>query len=110
MLPPTSQIGTVAPELRQQIIRSSPVYGHYEQLIDRESAYEKLVRRTAKADPALPGMHQTGTAAKAPKAGKPAPSAFDQVLKVANSRIGRQVERELVRGLMGSLLGTSRRK
>jgi len=110
MLPPTSQIGPVAPVVRQQIIQSSPIYGHYEQVIDRESAYEKLQGRTAKPGPAAPGMQQMGTAPVTPKAGKPAPTAFDQVLKVANSPIGRQVERALVRGLMGSLLGTSSRR
>ena len=36
---------------------------------------------------------------------KPQPTTLDQVLKVANSSAGRQIERELVRGLMGSLLG-----
>jgi hypothetical protein len=111
MLPPTSQIGPVTPDVRQQVIKSSPVYGKYEQAIDRESAYEKLQGRATNPGPAAGNVQPSSqsTAAAGRKATKPEPSAFDQVLKVANSTAGRQIERELVRGLMGSLLGTSRR-
>lgn len=104
MLPPTSQIGPVNPEIRQQLIKSSPIYGRYENTIDRESAYEKLQKRTVNAV----GMTQsqgTPQVKTSGKRGKPEPTAFDQVLKVANSAAGRQIQRELVRGLMGSLLG-----
>ena len=109
MLPPTAQIGPVSPALRQQIIHSSPVYGHYEQAIDRESAFEKLQGRTARQGLASsPGMQPVGSAVSTTKTGKPAPTVFTQVLKAANSPIARQVERQLVRGLMGSLLGSKR--
>jgi len=109
MLPPTSQIGPVSPEQRQQIIHSSPVFGHYEQVIDRESAFEKLQARAANPNQAGVGKQQMGGAPTTPKDAKPAPTVFNQVLKAANSPVARQVERELVRGLMGSLLGTSSR-
>jgi uncharacterized protein len=104
MLPPTSQIGPVLPDIRQQLIKSSPIYGRYEKVIDRESAYEKLQGRTVNAGVATqnqgaPQLKTTG------KPTKPQPTALDQVLKVANSTAGRQIERQLVRGLMGSLLG-----
>jgi uncharacterized protein len=106
MLPPTSQIGPVSPEIRQQIIKGSPMFGRYEQTIDRESAYEKLQGRTVKPQP-------IGTVAPAPatprKSAKPEPTALDQVVKAVNSPVGRQIQRELVRGIMGSLLGTRRR-
>lgn len=107
MLPPTSQIGAITPDLRQQIIKSSAVFGRYENMVDRESAYEKLQGRTANAGQAPAGLPQA--AAGKPKGSKPEPTVFDQVLKAANSPIGRQIGRELARGLMGSLLGTSRR-
>ena len=109
MLPPTSQIGPVSPEIRQQVIKSSPVFGRYEKMIDRESAYEKLQARTVKAGTVAGSATQIGEASQAKTPGnrsKPQPTALDQVLKVANSSAGRQIERELVRGLMGSLLGT----
>src|SRR5271165_213019 len=43
--PPRSQIGPITPEQRQQIIRDSVVAGVYENMVDRESAYERLKRR-----------------------------------------------------------------
>jgi hypothetical protein len=109
MLPPTSQIGAITPDLRQQIIKGSGVFGRYETMIDRESAYEKLQGRNMAVGQAQGGMAQTGTAGSGKrKAGKPEPTVFDQVLKAANSPIGRQIGRELARGIMGSLLGTRR--
>ncbi|MFN3397066.1 MAG: helicase HerA-like domain-containing protein, partial [Sulfurimicrobium sp.] len=45
--PPRSQIGLIAPQQRQAIIQQSVLYGHYEQGVDRESAYEKLKERAA---------------------------------------------------------------
>jgi DNA helicase HerA-like ATPase len=116
MLPPTSQIGPVAPEIRQQIIKSSPVYGHYEQLVDRESAYEKLQGRTTTAPGAAKGSQnqlQGAPLAKPSgnrKSSTPEPTVLNQALKVVNSPVGRQIERALVRGLMGSLLGTSSKR
>jgi DNA helicase HerA-like ATPase len=115
MLPPTSQVGPVDPALRQQIIHSSPVYGRYETPIDRESAYEKLTGRVAGQAPATGGVPQPGSFSAAKpagvaKAGKPAPTAMDEVLKVANSPVARSIEKQLVRGLLGSLLGTSSRR
>ena len=104
MLPPRSQIGPIPPELRQEIVRSSTLAGHYENVLDRESAYEKLQARTGTAalagaaDPAARGRRS-----------KPEPTAFDNVLKAANSPLGRQIGREVARGIMGALLGTRRR-
>src|SRR6476646_3161372 len=46
ILPPASRIGPITDEERAAIIKSSLVYGHYEQTVDRESAYEKLKGRT----------------------------------------------------------------
>jgi DNA helicase HerA-like ATPase len=43
--PPRSQIGPITPEQRQALIEGSVVAGVYEKLVDRESAYEKLVKR-----------------------------------------------------------------
>jgi hypothetical protein len=105
MLPPTSQIGPIPAELRQQIMKSSPVAGRYDTMVDRESAYEKLQARTVAATPA---QAPTPGAARPRKNAKPEPTGFDQVLKAANSPLGRQIGRELARGLMGALLGTKR--
>lgn len=40
--PPESQIGPIIAAQREQIIKESPLYGHYEKIVERESAFEKL--------------------------------------------------------------------
>ena len=46
--PPWSQIGPIDPGQRQEIIRQSLLYGQYEKIVDRESAFELLQRRVEK--------------------------------------------------------------
>ncbi|MDD6041125.1 MAG: DUF853 family protein [Clostridia bacterium] len=53
ILPPQSYIGTISAELRKTFIETSPFCGVYEQMIDRESAYEYLVGRMSKAAQAV---------------------------------------------------------
>jgi DNA helicase HerA-like ATPase len=49
VLPPHGQIGPIKPEQRRGLIASSLVYGVYEKLEDRESAYEILKGKAAAA-------------------------------------------------------------
>jgi hypothetical protein len=44
--PPEGRIGPVSPEERRGLIEYSPVYGKYEETVDRESAHEMLTKRT----------------------------------------------------------------
>ena len=126
VLPPHSQIGPITPELRKQLIASSLVAGTYEQAIDRESAYERLKGRAgtaAAAPPAQPadaaqpqaskgwfeGLASTvGTIATAGtgRTGR-GDSLVEAMAKSASRTIGTSVGRELVRGVLGSLLGGS---
>ncbi len=45
ILPPEGQIGPLTTAEREEVIKSSLIYGVYEKLIDRESAYEVLSRK-----------------------------------------------------------------
>lgn len=47
--PPRSRMGPITAEERKTVMSRSPVQGRYENLIDRESAYEKLTVRAEKA-------------------------------------------------------------
>ena len=49
VVPPGSQIGPITPAQRQALISQSLVAGVYEQVVDRESAHEKLKGRAAGA-------------------------------------------------------------
>lgn len=48
VLPPEGQAGAITPDDRQQIMRTSMVYGKYDKQVDRESAYEILTERLTK--------------------------------------------------------------
>src|SRR5436853_4867930 len=54
VLPPASRIGPISADERRAVMAASPVKGVYEQVVDRESAYEKLKQRT-EAAPTAPG-------------------------------------------------------
>jgi uncharacterized protein len=47
--PPSSQLGPIDPDLRAQLMASSAMAAKYGQSIDRDSAYERLQTRAAKA-------------------------------------------------------------
>ena len=62
VLPPASRLGAITPEERNVCIEASPIKGHYEELVDRESAYELLVgRRQAAAPAGVPSPSGTGS-------------------------------------------------
>jgi DNA helicase HerA-like ATPase len=65
IVPPGSQLGPLTDAERKAFIESSTIFGHYEKLVDRESAYEKLKGRTA--------QKQVDSPASAPAPG-PAPA------------------------------------
>ena len=62
VLPPGSQIGPIPPEQRRALIENSLVAGVYEQVVDRESAFEKLAGRAGSAAPRGSGARETGPA------------------------------------------------
>jgi DNA helicase HerA-like ATPase len=47
VMPPGSQIGPITPEQRKAVIETSTVFGVYEKMVDRESAYEILKGKAA---------------------------------------------------------------
>ncbi|MBO0764341.1 MAG: DUF853 family protein [Hyphomicrobiaceae bacterium] len=47
--PPSARIGPISPDERKAKIEASPLYGKYEEAMDRESAYELLQKRTSEA-------------------------------------------------------------
>jgi DNA double-strand break repair helicase HerA and related ATPase len=45
--PPSARLGPVTPAERKATIEASPIYGKYEETVDRDSAYEMLGKRTS---------------------------------------------------------------
>ena len=123
VVPPHGHIGAIAPEQRQQVMAASLVAGHYEQLLDRESAEEVLLARAQAATAAADKAATAAAAAKeAEAAQKPAsrpesapapkkPSGGYQRQGMAEAlgksvirAAGSQAGRSLMRGILGSLM------
>jgi DNA helicase HerA-like ATPase len=121
VLLPGSQLGPITPEQRQELLANSLVAGVYEQTLDRESAYERLkgvgpAKENAGQSPAQPsvtdqvlsGLGQALFGSTGPRGGQH--QGLAQVMvKSAVRNIGSAVGREIVRGVMGSILGGRRR-
>jgi DNA helicase HerA-like ATPase len=100
--PPESQIGPVTPQQRDEIIRRSPFSGGYEQEVDRESAYEFLKKKT---DNQADEQQKEKSNSKASNRQSVGETLLKSMARAAGSTVGRQ----LIRGIMGSLLGGSRK-
>ena len=65
---PQSQLAPLSDGQRQRVIKQSTLYGHYEKIVDRESAYEMLKGRAPRVDGApLPNNVGTGWQSEAGK-------------------------------------------
>jgi hypothetical protein len=124
ILPPMSRIGPISSEERQQIIRQSLVYGHYERTIDRDSAYEMLKARADKAAQQqeqeqafrqqtfeIPVPRPQTSYPQAPRrpVGRPRDTLLEAMAKSAARSVGSQFGRQILRGVLGSILGGARR-
>lgn len=109
--PPESQLGPITDEQRQEMIDRSPYQGRYEETIDRESAYEMLKQKKALASKEDLQEIEARVAKKSESAaskGRGRQTATEALLKSAARSIGTQVGRQIVRGVLGSLLGGRR--
>ena len=120
VLPPGSQIGPITPPQRQTLLQKSLVAGVYEAVQDRESAYEVLKANiTAHAQQGTPSSTESGGMMGAvtdllfgktgPRGGQ-RDGIAQMVIKSAVRTAGSAIGREVVRGVLGSLLGGSKRK
>lgn len=128
VIAPSSRLGPMSDDERNAAIRGSLLYGHYEKLLDRESAYEMLraqaAAATAETPPArgqasapaagaeggmLGGMGDILFGSTGPRGGK-RDGLMEIAAKTVVRTIGSSVGRQIVRGLLGSLLGGSSRR
>ncbi|GIX27770.1 helicase HerA-like domain-containing protein [Pelomicrobium sp. G1] len=118
IVPPASHIGPIAPEVRERLIRASPLYGRYEKTVDRESAFEVLKARAGQAtagagEPSQPEEQGSlgGLLDKAFGGGAGRrQSALEAMVKSAARTVGAELGRQLLRGVLGGLLGGTRRR
>ncbi len=117
VLAPGSRIGPLTADERVAAIKNSTIYGHYEKAVDRESAYEKLKEKAAAAEaaPAAPAVEKDsgggifgGLGSIFGGDGK-RQGVGEAMVKSAVRAIGSKVGQEIVRGVLGSILGGRRR-
>jgi DNA helicase HerA-like ATPase len=125
--PPRSKIGPITPEERQQIIKNSLVFGTYEAVVDRESAFEKLKGAHSQSatgtPPPIGGGEEKqggflssllggfgGGGSPIRGRGRQPDSLAEMMAKSAVRTIGSSVGREIVRGVLGSIFGGRRRR
>jgi len=113
--PPSSRIGAVTVDERRTIVNSSPLFGKYEDLIDRESAYEQLKARSARMSQGPAPDSDSRTQSQAPSeqgwglpdiltgTGKK-DSVLEAMAKSAARSVGSSIGRQIVRGILGSIL------
>jgi DNA helicase HerA-like ATPase len=97
--PPRSQLAPLTSAERNAVIAGSPLAGHYERSLDRDSAYERLAARAAVAAPAPTTRRPPAEPVN------PAGKLLQAAAKSAAHAIGGQLGRQILRGLLGSMFG-----
>ncbi|MEZ5659589.1 MAG: DUF853 domain-containing protein [Burkholderiaceae bacterium] len=119
VLAPGSRIGPIDDAERVELMRRSLVAGRYDQVVDRESAHEKLAARVAEQAAAKKveevdedtgiggpiGEILTGAlgGGKTKSGGRERQGIFEAAAKSAARSIGSTIGRTIIRGILGSL-------
>jgi DNA helicase HerA-like ATPase len=138
VVPPGSQLGPIDAAERRKAIETATIYGHYEKSVDRESAYEKLKGRaverhdetpsaphppnsTGPVGPAPAGTPADGRGAggmvsdilfgrTGPRGGQQSRGIIEALATSAARSIGSGIGRQVLRGVLGSILGGGKRR
>jgi len=113
VMPPSSQFPPLDPGQRKAVLDQSPLAGHYEKMVDRESAFERLKAKTdtqaqeqaqaqaRAAEEKLRAREERGSSSRSD-------NAMESFGKGLARAAGSSVGRALVRGVLGSLFGGSK--
>ena len=127
ILPPASRIGPITDAERRAVLDGSLVRGHYEQSVDRESAYETLAARASARQPDQMTGSSDPSAPSTSSRPQPAPGSFSDLIfgstgprggkregilesaaRSAARSVGSGVGRQVLRGVLGSIFGGRR--
>lgn len=119
--PPSSRLGPVTEGERDKLLKASPLFGQYEKMIDRESAYEILTRKEEEAAKTAEKAKQEElkekerAATEKAKAKAPAAKArstssrsrrmtpTERAANTAATTVSREVTRYILRGIFGNM-------
>ncbi|OBS08674.1 helicase HerA-like domain-containing protein [Acidihalobacter prosperus] len=109
IVPPRSRIGPLTADERRDVVARSPMAGRYTGVQDRDSAYEELARRAQRRqleEAERARAAEAEAAARAPASSSSRrQSVGEALIKSAARSIGSQLGRQLMRGVLGALLG-----
>ena len=115
--PPCSRLGALADNERRQAIETSLIFGHYEKQIDRESAYEILKGRAEQSvgvEKSSAGFSWgdilLGSDNERRSSGRSKQGVIEAAAKSAARSIGQEVGKQLIRGILGSLMGGTKKR
>ena len=112
--PPRSRIGPVTAQERDDILARSPLRSSYDDLVDRESAFEQLKQREAELETSRKqGTNRPGMGAEAPGAKQTSrrgssrgrQTVAESFAKSLMRSIGSSIGRSIARGILGSITG-----
>src|SRR6185369_5343434 len=117
VVPPASQVGPLTDAERSLAFQNSAHYGKYKDVVDRESAYEKLKGRAQDKlpQPVPPGAPAPSSTPASnpvsdilfgktgPRGGKQNQGVVEAVAKSAARAIGSELGRQIIRGVLGSI-------
>ena len=109
--PPRSRIGPLSSEERAEMIARSPLRGSYENVVDRESAFEMLKKRAEELEAQrAEAARQEGEAAAEGKArgrssGRQRQGTVEAFTKSLLRSVGSSLGRSIARGILGSIIG-----
>jgi DNA double-strand break repair helicase HerA and related ATPase len=107
LIPPVSRMGPLTEAELAQRLGASAQIRKYARDIDRESARERLAARATGAGPATAAPAPSPPRAPSGGAARQPPGAFEQILR---SPVVRTVAGQLTRGILGALIGPTRRR
>ena len=102
--PPESRIGPMDDKERIEQIGRSPYKGRYDEAVDRESAYEMLQQRAEEQAKLAEEKAQELEKNKKRSGGRRRQTATEALVKSAARAIGSQIGRQVIRGILGSIL------
>ncbi|OGP51564.1 MAG: ATP-binding protein [Deltaproteobacteria bacterium RBG_13_43_22] len=117
--PPRCRMGAITPEERAVVRARSPIGGKYDSLVNRESAYEILNRRTQEREEAKSKSDRAETEKPSERGGmfsdwmwgtKRRQGMVETMAKQAARTVGSQIGRRILRGVLGGILGGSSRR
>lgn len=105
--PPTSKLGPATAEAKRMAMQADGVGAKYDKTEDRESAYEILQKRAAKAAEQASQAQEQAEKAKGKKRSSNRQSiseaAIKSIVRSISSSVGRSIAKEIMRGVLGGL-------